>query len=373
MVLFFTCFAVSILIALVAFLVTKEVTLPELLCIAGVQLVIAGASVAICYWSNTSDTETWNGTVADKQHVTVSCSHSYQCHPHPCSCDSKGQNCSTCYDTCYEHSHDYDWDVHTSNGETISIDRVDRQGVDEPPRWSAVRIGEPTSVMHTYESYIKAAPGSLFRHQGLEAKYANLIPGYPSQIYDYYKLNRLVLVNGASVSDDTAWNDGLMKLNASLGAYRQANIIVVVAQNLPHDYYDALEEAWIGGKKNDIVLVVDVDSTGAPVWTSVMAWTVNPLFKVKLRDAIMALPRIDHKPVIAALDVNIEQYHHRKPMADFEYLKSMITPSTTQWIITLILSILVDVALTFYFYNNDPFDGGNTFRSRRITFGRGHY
>lgn len=244
--------------------------------------------------------------------------------------------------------------IKTSNGERIEIDRVDRQGLVTPGPWNSARMGEPTSVAHAFDNYVKAAPDTLFRHQGLAEKYKNDLPNYPQNIYGYYALDRFVTV-GFVTADSWMWNAALSEVNADMGQARQANIIVVVVDNKPDEWYYALEEKWIGGKKNDIILVVSVDGDMKPQWANVMCWTTNELFKVKLRDDVMNDPILTRESVVADLRTNVDKYFVRKPMADFKYLTSSITPSTTEWIITLVLSLLVAGCLAYFFEVNDVF------------------
>jgi hypothetical protein len=280
-----------------------------------------------------------------------------------CTGSGKNRSCTTQCDTCYEHhgflrtipGNDYDWDVYTSNGETVTIDRIDRQGVHEPQRYTAVRMGEPTSLTHSYVNYVKASPDSLFRHQGLKEKYASALPAYPGSVYDYYRLDRLVTV-GVPVDDARKWNMELMRINADLGRPKQVNMIVVLVKNQPLDYYSALEESWIGAKKNDAVLVVSVDDTMKPQWAQVMAWTTNELFKVKLRDDIMSEQKLDRDAVMTALANNVRTTYQRKPMKDFEYLSSQITPTSTQWVVTLLIALLVAGVLVWVFQVHDVFN-----------------
>lgn len=362
----FAFFLIVVLVPLViaggAYIFLDGITLKELAVIAGAVIFVAGVSAGVVSFSNTADTEVWNGAVADKKQVYVSCSHSYNCHCKQVKhCTGSGKNRSCTYseecDTCYRHTNDWDWDVTTTLGETIEIARVDSRGSIEPPRFTAVKLGEPTSTKHSYTNYIKASPGTLFRHQGLSEKYATTIPAYPQDVYDYYRLNRLVLV-GMSLPDSGAtplWNDDLSRINAELGHSKQANMIVVLVQNKPADWYYALEETWIGGKKNDTILVISVDNQMKPQWATVMAWSTNELFKIKLRDDIMDEPVIDRHAVITALETNVSKYFVRKHMKDFEYLNSQITPSTTEWVVTLILALLVSIGLTIYMQVNDVF------------------
>jgi hypothetical protein len=353
---FLILLGVPLVIAAFAFVFLNGITWKELACIAGAQLVIAGSSAGICSCANTHDSEIWNGRVTQKYSHHVSCEHSYSCNCHQvCSGSGKNRSCSEHCDTCYEHSYDVDWTVNDSVGQGWNIGRVDRQGLREPPRFSAVVIGEPTSGDHSYTNYIKAAPGTLFRHQGLKEKYAASLPENPQDVYDYYRLNRLVTV-GFNVSQRQDWNAALSELNADLGSAKQANIILVLVMNQPDDWYYALEEKWVGGKKNDVILVVSVDEAMKPQWATVMCWTTNELFKVKLRDDVMNDPVLTRDAVMADLRTNVSQYFTRKPMKDFEYLSSSITPTPTEWWVTMIIGLVVAIGLIVFFQMNDVFD-----------------
>lgn len=326
-----------------------RVTLKEFLLQLAIQVVVAGISAGIIYWGNTSDVEIWNGKITLKKQERVSCEHSYRCHPHSCNCDKHG--CDTCWDTCYEHLYDYDWNLYTSNREGISIARVDRQGTTEPPRWTKAEIGDPTSQQHGYTSYIKAAPGTLFRNNGNYDGVA--VPAYPINVFDYHYLNHLVLF-GVSLNDAKLWNWDLMNLNADVGRRKQVNVILVVGQNQPPEWYYAIEHAWLGGKKNDLIAVASVDNEGKFSWVNVMGWTQTETVKVKLRNALMDVGRMDREKVIQQLRTAVE-FYDRKPMKEFEYLKASITPTTTQWIVSLIFGLAVSIGVGVFLHKEDLF------------------
>jgi len=85
-------------------------------------------------FSEISDVEVWSGEVVNKKKIRMMCEHSYQC---MCVTVSCGKDCSTeICQTCYDHSFDNDWRVFTSMGKwtQFNIDRIDRQGLKEPPR-----------------------------------------------------------------------------------------------------------------------------------------------------------------------------------------------------------------------------------------------
>jgi hypothetical protein len=347
---FLVLLAVPLIVAIGGYMLSRDVTLKEL----GVQVIaqaaLAGAAAAVVHYSSVHDTEVWNGVVTAKESNHVSCEHPYPCH---CKTNKKGE---TSCDTCYAHAFDVDWDVHTSNGETITIDRLDGQGLSEPPRFTRVVIGEPTTRPHGYTNYIKASPDTLFRHQGLVDKYRGAIPSYPDKLYDYFHIDKLVTV-GVKLDDAKEWNEGLEKINAEVGRPKQANVIVVVVSGKLQEYFYALEEAWMGGKKNDIVLVIDVDERMEIQWATVMAWTTKELFKVRLRDDVMMSPHVglDRTAILADLKLDITDYYTRKPMSDFEYLESSITPTPTQWGISLFFSLAAAIGLTILFIRVDVF------------------
>lgn len=328
----------------------RNITLQEFVIQVGAQSLFAGLCVIMTHCSNTTDVEVWNGRVASKAKVEVSCSHDYQCNCYQsCSTDSKGSmSCSTHCSTCYEHQNDWDWMVYTTNSEGIEIDRIDRQGSDEPPRFAAVRIGEPTSMKHIFTNYIKAAPDSLFQRQGLVEKWVGQLPEYPQTVYDYYRLNRIV----GSVPDQNFWNLALSELNADLGKAKQVNIILVFLDGKPQEYAYALEQHWLGGKKNDVIVLIDT-AGGMIDWVYVMAWTDSQMFKVKLRDDILAIGQIDQTKIFDAMRQNISSLYLRKPMKDFQYLEASITPTPTQYAVCIVLGTILAIGLGVVFYKND--------------------
>lgn len=349
---FAALFLVPVIVGLVFFVFfEKEITLKEFIIQMVVQAVVAGVASGILYYKNVDDHEVWNGTVLKKAREEVSCEHSYSCNCVTVSC---GKDCSTTIcQTCYDHPFDVDWAVYTTNGERLTIDRINRQGTDKPPRFDKVAVGEPTSLVHRFTNYIKGAPDTLFRHQGLLEKFQNALPGYPQNVYDYYRLDRLVMVNGASIENPPAWNYQLAALNGKIGRQKQCNIISVFTKNLPQDYYYALEQSWIGGKQNDITVVTNVDNDGKIQWVGIMAWTKNELFKVKLRDDLMELGTIDKDKYFQTVEQDINKYFVRKHMSDFEYLRASIKPSKNEWIISMLISLLIGIGLSIFFYKVD--------------------
>lgn len=318
-------------------------------------------------YTKASDTEIWNGHVTDKYRDTVSCSHSYTCNC-TTSTDSKGNSTTTCQ-TCYEHFQDYDWVVDTNVG-SLKINRIDRQGEDEPPRFTKVKIGEPASVEHSFQNYVKAANYSLFQpHPEFAEKYKSVIPSYP-RVYDYYRANRVFAI-GITIPNIKEWNAKLSEKLITLGPKKQANIniFIVNSDKYSSDIFYGIQSAWYNGKKNDIIISVGVDPhTMETTWSKVGGWAEHEIFNVTLEQELIDMKNIEVDKTLEIVSATTVKYFKRLPMANFEYLKGEIEPSTFFMITAGIIIAFVNIAMSFLFAKYD-FDIRNIF-SRRKSYRR---
>lgn len=328
------------------------------------------------YYKNMHDTAVINGQVSDKISQKVSCSHSYRCMCYT-SCSGTGSNrtCTEHCQTCYEHSFDVDWLVKTTVG-NFEIARVNRQGTKEPPRWSAVKIGEPASSTESYINYVKAAPKSLFSMDKLEndnATFGGLFPKYP-EVYDYYRIRRVMTV-GTHYSEADKLNANLNNALRSLGPKKQVNINVIFVKTTNPEYRYALERAWVGGKKNDVTVIIGMDNEGHFSWTDVITFggnAGNEMFAVLMRDRIKALAsagKISNADELSnVIATTVESDFVRKPMSDFVYLKEDFAPSGTSIIWFVVIQILFLTTSTIFLYYNDLFNAPD--RSRYPSYTR---
>jgi hypothetical protein len=327
-----------------------------------ISIVVAGGTVGIIYYQNTSDTEMWNGRVSKKYRETVPCSHSYSCDCHTtCSGSGKNRTCTEYCDTCYRHyrgsrkirGNDYNWVVKTTNNEKLKIARIDSQGVKEPPRWTKVILGEPTSVPHHFVNYLKANPDTILRQKGHLEKFPD-VPEHP-KVYDYYRARR-VIPYGISVTDLNAWDTALDNINADLGSKKQVNMILLLSKNKPYEYVYAVEEKWIGGKKNEAILFINTDSDGKIDWAKVVSWSKEKRFDVQLESDIHDLETLSINGVMGAIRTNISKNFVRRPMEEYKFLAARVTPTTTQWVIALILNLAISIGVGVVLHREDLFN-----------------
>ena len=128
---------------------------------------------------------------------------------------------------------------------------------------------------------------------------------------------------------------------------------MIVTTGQPEDYYYGVKEAWIGGKKNDIVVMIDVAADGHINWTNTLSWAKNDIVRVKLRDDIMAINKMDRVAVLKVMHDDIEQYFVRKRMREFEYLNSAIILSDTEFWWMLVGALLLSIVISIFVDMND--------------------
>lgn len=349
------------------FLFPNKITLKEASIKSGALCIITVFMVCTIYFRNFSDTLILNGYVTNKEQIKVSCEHSYKCNCYTsCTGSGSSESCTTYCSTCYDHSYDYDWRVFTTVGK-LNINRVNRQGTKEPPRWTQVIIGEPAATTANYINYIKAAPDSLFNMSELKdvtEKFGSLIPKYP-EIYDYYRINRVINIGGVKYPHTSELNDLLNNELKTLGTQKQINIIVVFVKTEDKNYRYALERAWLGGKKNDLVIIFGMKDNTTVSWVDAFTFgktANNQMLVVKIKDSMYSIIKEQQfqntEVVVNDVIKTIKSDFHRKEMKDFEYLKSSYSPSTKALTTIGVILFVLLMSGTIFFYFFDLEKGG---------------
>jgi hypothetical protein len=198
-----------------------------------------------------------------------------------------------------------------------------------------------------YTNYIKAVPESLFSKESAIDDSQFSLPEYP-RVHSIYKVNRVI---GAGSTKEL--RDRLDEHMKTIGPNKQANIIFVGTNSPDPSYRYALERKWVGGKKNDLIVVVGLDDKKI-TWADVITLggnAGNELTTVKIRD-ILTGTNYSTKSIDDVADI-VTKHFDRKPMADYEYLKDEIEPPTWVLVLAFILGTIVSIGLTYVFHVND--------------------
>lgn len=355
---------------------SETIEVKRSLAFAAVGLVISSLILTSAFYigkgAKTSDTEIWNGEITGKTRTHGSYVESYDCNCRTVTSGS-GKNATTrtqC-STCYRDHFTVKW-VCQSNIGSFTIDYKDWTSravylLPDPPFYAAAKVGDPASRANTYTNYIKAVPETLFRpaQESLKQKFAGQIPTYPLEIFDHYRINRVLPV-GVNVPNVPEWNAKLSDALKKLGPAKQANAAIVIAKTDDPNYFYALQDAWQNGKKNDVIVVIGAPSFPAKAaWVNIMALTTDNLFQIKLRDDILALETLTADAVVGALTENTLRSFKRKSMEDFKYLESEIDPP--EWVMAVTIFLIIAAYAGFWFYIYREF---RVFGGRRSVYNR---
>lgn len=309
------------------------------------------------------DIQILNGYVTEKVKDRVSCEHSYSCNcRQSCSGSGKSRSCSTTCQTCYDHPFDYDWLVRSTVG-TLDIDRVDRQGLVEPPRWTEVKIGEFFAKEGSYFNYIKASPLTIFDKNLINNTTA--VPSYIG-VHDYYRLNRVVNYQSQYVGDFALLNTSLNESLKTLGGKKKVNVMVVFHKFGP-DFVDTVKAKLYGGKINDVVVMINASSDGYINAVNVFSWSKDDIVNIKIRDSVLDIGTLGDMEVLSkAITTGIEKNYVARSIEEFKYLNSNIDVSSgvawAIWIIGLVFPFIWSYIAHAHLWN-PSYGGGNSRRS----------
>lgn len=381
MTLLFVFLFIPVVIALIAkFAFKLDISYREF----GAQIV-AGCLSVLIVWSigaesATWDREVWNGAVTRTRMYEFSCpmntlnpctnSYSCNCRQVYAGTDSNGRaRYRTECDTCYVYPWERNWEVYSNvwNG-NMNIRRIDAQGAQTPPRWAAIRPGDPVSTTNGYQNWVRAASSSLFNESPeADSVYEELLVDYPIEIVDYYRLDRVVTPN-VELRNEREWNRELANSLSRLGPSRQMNMVFVITKDTQRDYAFAMRRHWRGFKKNDAIVFIGLDASGNITWSETMSWSRNELFNIEMRAFFeerigQSFAALNPRDTMAQVE-EISLLFERRPMHEFEYLRGDIPPPTWLLILATILSVGGGIGLSIFFHRNEVFESVRSYYGR---------
>lgn len=333
-----------------------------------------------------SDTEIWGGSaIYSEYYEEWTEEYEYE------SCDSEGNNCTTETTLIY---HPPEWYIRTSNDEEVKISennynnfvkyygneqkeilfRIDQISIGDGNRYYVSNPGgiKPiwTAVEHPFVNYLAASKSIKLRRGGIE-KFRSLLLPYPNIVNGKFGLIEVDRVLSAGVDMPLDWmnkvDEGLDYSLTTLGKQKQVNILVYVVNSADQSFLHALEEHWVYGKKNDVVVIIGSTSFPKADWVSVMAWTDIEEFKITLRNRILNLTDLSEaSKLVQTITDQIKLKPEnggflRKPMSDYEYVVADITLPWWANCIVLLLSGLFTWLISYTLKINEI----NNLRHRR--------
>jgi hypothetical protein len=222
------------------------------------------------------------------------------------------------------------------------------RGLMEPKRWDDAYIGEPWASRHSYTNYIKANPDSvLLGTKGDMKRWGKLVPKYPDGIRNIY-YNDPVINMGVPGVDVNTWNWLVREINKTLGPKKQVHIIVILVPTNDRNYLYALKDAWIGGKKNDVDVVIGSQDGKTIDFADVMSWSTNHALQVELRDDIEGIKDLGQRDaIITAISQRVDADFVRLHMKSMQWIMRSYQPSSTcifwLFIVGVVLSLGISI------------------------------
>lgn len=350
----------------------------EMMAQTAIAIVMAAVAMGISYMSlhqSVYETNLVHGEVTGKWMQEVSCSHSYSCPPCHQECTtytvgsgkskSTRRSCRQVCSTCYDHNQDYDWRVATSFG-TYEIDRIDRQGKNEPPRWTSVKNGDPVTGTYGTENWLKASENLLLpKKVDISEEQLKEIPKAP-YVFDYYNTNLVTdLLPNTIPVDTSGWNQSIRQWERKAGPEKHVSVWLILTDK-DFSFSDRLLWAHRGGQKNEVIMIYGVKADGTVGWfrghSFANGMNNNTLLQKLRQDALGQ--KLDYTVVEKQLQ-NILTDFKRQPAKEFKDL--LFENLSVSWWLIAILIILQQAALIFVarqFHELDFFEGSRAYRLR---------
>ena len=198
---------------------------------------------------------------------------------------------------------------------------------------------EPVTTTKSFENRVKAAP-SLFSYSKVPTNVS--VYSWPKTT-DPFRSNRVL---GAADIDVLKWD----QMNAVLGAAKKVNLIIIAFGDQSLSMANWQEAAWVGGKKNDLVICYGGGNKEEPAsWVKVFGWTEKNIVKQNLQSLLLETPI--NNDLIPKITEEVKANYTIKDWHKFDYIT--IEPPT--WCYWLYFSVMICLqgGLFFWYSTND--------------------
>ena len=169
-----------------------------------------------------------------------------------------------------------------------------------------------------------------------------------------------VVLGGATLPEEwiRSVDRGLDEALTVLGKKKQVNVLTYMVNTSDQSFLHALEEHWVYGKKNDVIVIIGTSSFPKIDWVAVIAWTDVELFKTNLRKEVMDLKDLsDPSKLVETIVKRVALPPEmggflRKPMEEYQYLISDISLSWWANLLIFLVLGLLSWAIDWALINN---------------------
>jgi energy-coupling factor transporter transmembrane protein EcfT len=308
----------------------------------------------IVFHSNVRDYIIVHGFITEKVRDHGSYKESYQCNcTTVCSGSGNSRTCSPSCQTCYRTVYTVNWYVKSTIG-NIDIDYSTSYLPtiylsSDSDIYSKSYVGEHCARVGGFKNYIKGAPDSLFNANKFNVATKLSVPDYPN-IYNKYKTENVFNINTSINANE--YRTMLQNELKTLALQKGINIILVFV-NSESSFKNVVEKKWIGGKQNDLIVVMGIDETKIQ-WVEPFTYGLsigNQMLISVVRDSLQGKV-LSPDYVVNTITDSVEKHYVKKSSEDFKYLAKSINPKGWQLAIITVLQLLANFILTMIFIKN---------------------
>ena len=219
--------------------------------------------------------------------------------------------------TCTRQVPRWRWDVEADIG-TYSEYSSSKMFV--PDIYEAAKLGEPYAETFMFMNYQYLSNNTVMMDK--QHRYDGWLPSYPS-VYSGYKVNRGI----SNILSPATLSQKLSEAHKVWGPTYQVNVIVCVVGSNSAGFTYALRNAWVGGKKNDVVLVLYVEGknvVNAEAFsrsTQTKRTTEYADFETTLIENAKRIGEYDEDKIIEVLDDALP-YFEREDLSKYSFLQA---------------------------------------------------
>lgn len=332
------------------------------------SLLLVGICKLIAGQIGLKDMEVWNHWVVDvryyepwDEYIHRTCSYT------TCSGSGKDQTCTTHYYDCsYVAYHPEYWAVVDSGENTFEISQEKYRSLVKKfevqpffvelnrnyhsydgnmykAPWSGtVATLEPDNISYSYANRVQAAR-SVFNYETVTEEQAKVLG-----LFEYPKVSTFdypsVLGNCGDNTKEA--NAKLRYWNAVLGHAKELRMWMLCTASKDPNFGRQQEAYWVGGNKNEVVVIL------GDGWTHVFSWTDSKTPLVEIRN--YAAENRDPLLVADFMADKLASGFVRKHFEDFDYLT--IEPPTWYIVLTFCLVVLLNGGVSYFVIVNEHHD-----------------
>jgi len=342
---------------------------------AGLALIMAGGFHLYSYKSQVGDTETWSGQIVEAHHIPTwrerYSEAIYRTETYQSGTDSNGnptystRQVFSHYETRH-HQHPPKWTLTSNISTTYNVSESHyndvvqkfggeekRKGVRRTGKTHSKMVGgdpydyygvnknnwiEPVNKPVKFENRVKASKNVFNSYKVNEDAKGNLHPYPYSEPKIPWTSNRLLGTAHKTV-DPLKWE----QLNAALGPIKKINLILVGFENQDERIADDQIAFWLGGKKNDLIIMYGEG------WSRVFGWSESELCK---QNAAQLFLNPNDPELLTKLKKEIVQNYEKVDWSE-KYKYIQIQPQTIHVVIFMIVLFITQIGLYVFFHLND--------------------